>query len=300
MRALMAHGRLAAGGRHEIAATLLDALHESLPGTFAFVRLNDSNGAGPVEAMRAAASWSGTLQAGDLGSVLTGALGNASSKWPANGRAVIEDVDFHLASARLGRKGEFGCCVVGSPRWGFPADVERLALDVCASGATLGLQRARLAEVAATGNERETRLIVDSIPGLIAVLKPSGEVDIANNTLLEYTGRSLEEIKGWGTSDIVHPEDMPHVMQLFMQALASGEPYEWEMRTRRFDGVYQWFHLRGFPVRDGRGCITHWYVLMTQIDDLKRAQDAIRASERNLRLIIDTMPALAWSARPDG
>jgi PAS domain S-box-containing protein len=53
-------------------------------------------------------------------------------------------------------------------------------------------------------------------------------------------------------------------------------------------------------VRDTSGRITGWYVLLTDIDDRKRAEDAVRASERNLNEIINTIPALAWSARADG
>ena len=72
------------------------------------------------------------------------------------------------------------------------------------------------------------------------------------------------------------------------------------MRARRFDGVYRWFQSRGFPLRDTNGHIVRWYNLLIDIDERKRAEEALAASERNLKLIIDTIPALAWSARPDG
>ena len=71
-------------------------------------------------------------------------------------------------------------------------------------------------------------------------------------------------------------------------------------RFRRSDGVYRWFLNCGLPVRDPSGQIARWCVLLTDIDERKRAEDALRASEGNLQLIIDTIPALAWSARPDG
>ena len=150
------------------------------------------------------------------------------------------------------------------------------------------------------GSDRESRQVVDAIPGLVAILTPSGDVEILNSRMLEYFGMALEEANQWATNGIVHPEDVPRIAPVFAHALATGDPYEWEMRVRRFDGVYRWFHLRGRARRDGAGRIARWYVLLTEIDDLKRAQDAIRASEGNLRLIIDTIPALAWSARPDG
>ena len=99
---------------------------------------------------------------------------------------------------------------------------------------------------------------------------------------------------------MTHPEDLPRVVELFTHAIASGEPFEFEVRARRFDGVYRWFQSRGFPLRDTNGHIVRWYNLLIDIDERKRAEEALAASERNLKLIIDTIPALAWSARPDG
>jgi PAS domain S-box-containing protein len=162
------------------------------------------------------------------------------------------------------------------------------------------LTERKRAEQAARESERESRLIVDSIPGLVGTQTPSGDADIVTNRMLEYFGKTLEELKRWDTNDTVHLEDLPRVIQLVTQALASGDPYEYEVRLRRFDGVYRWFQVRGLPLRDTTGRVARWYSLLTDIDDLKRAEDAVRASERNLKLIIDTIPALAWSARPDG
>ena len=156
------------------------------------------------------------------------------------------------------------------------------------------------AEEALRENERESRLIVDTIPGLVAIAAPSGEVEFINNRMLEYFGTSFEAVKQWGTNDTVHPEDLPRSIEVHTRAMTSGDPDEWEARLRRFDGVYRWFQIRCFPLRHTNGRIARWYVLLADIDDRKRAEDAVRASERNLKLIIDTIPALAWSARRDG
>ena len=147
---------------------------------------------------------------------------------------------------------------------------------------------------------RESRLILDSIPGLVALLTATGDVDVVNRQVIEYFGQTLEELRQWGTNDTIHPEDLPHVIDVFSRSIASGSPYEISQRFRRSDGVYRWFQNSGFPLRDANGHIVRWCVLLTDIDERKRAEDALRASERNLKLIIDTIPALAWSARPDG
>ena len=148
--------------------------------------------------------------------------------------------------------------------------------------------------------ERESRVMVDTIPGLVAILTPAGDVDVVNHELVEYCGQPLEAMRQWGMSGTVHSDDLPHVGQVFTQAIAAGDPYDFEARIRRFDGIYRWGQVRGLPLRDTNGRIARWYVVLTDIDQRKRAEDALRASERSLKLIIDTIPALAWSARPDG
>src|SRR4029078_8980514 len=77
--------------------------------------------------------------------------------------------------------------------------------------------------------------------------------------------------KNWGTNDAVHPEDLPRVVELFKRAIASGIPFNHELRLRRFDGEYRWFDNRAVPVRDDTGRIARWYFLLTDIEDRIRA-----------------------------
>jgi PAS domain S-box-containing protein len=139
-----------------------------------------------------------------------------------------------------------------------------------------------------------------SIPGLVSVLTPTGGVDAVNDQLVEYCGRTLEELKQWGTSDTVHPDDLPRVIQIFTQAIASGEPYDFEARLRRFDGAYRWFQVRGLPRRDASGAILRWYALLTDIDERRRTEDALRHSEASFRAIVETTPECVHVIAGDG
>src|SRR6185369_514280 len=56
-------------------------------------------------------------------------------------------------------------------------------------------------------------------------------------------------------------------------------PYEYELRQRRADGVYRWFQSRALPVRDTEGRITGWYMLLTDIDDRKKAEEELSLSK---------------------
>jgi PAS domain S-box-containing protein len=165
--------------------------------------------------------------------------------------------------------------------------------------ASLAEEVARLRE-ALRESERGSRSLLDTIPGLVAMLTPAGEVDAVNNELVEYCGQPLAAMRQWGTNGTVHSDDLPHIVPIFTGAIATGQPYDFEARIRRFDGLYRWCQVRGLPLRDANGRTARWYVLLTDIDDRKRAEDVVRANERNFKLIIDTIPALAWSARPDG
>jgi PAS domain S-box-containing protein len=138
-------------------------------------------------------------------------------------------------------------------------------------GATLDIEELMRAQKALRESERTARSAIDGIAGLVAILAPNGEVETVNRPLFEHFGRSLEELKNWGTSDAVHSEDLPRVLELNMRGLASGLPFDFELRLRRFDGEYRWFDTRVVPIRDDSGRIERWYNLLMDIEDRSRA-----------------------------
>ena len=128
-------------------------------------------------------------------------------------------------------------------------------------------------------SERELRLIVDTIPGLVAILGPRGEVELVNQQVIDYFGRTLAELKQWGTSDAVHPDDLPAVIAAWTHSVETGAPYEFEHRIRRADGAYRWFQSRGHALRDASGRVVRWYNLLTDIDERRQAEAKLRRSE---------------------
>jgi PAS domain S-box-containing protein len=141
------------------------------------------------------------------------------------------------------------------------------------------------AEDALRESERQSRLIVDSIPGFVATFTPAGEVEFVNRQVLEYFGKTLDELKRWGTGGTTYPEDLPRVAELFTRSIASGDPFEFEVRARRYDGVYRWFQSRGFPLRDSHGRVVRWYNLLIDIDTRKRAETQLAGEVRLLEMV---------------
>jgi len=149
-------------------------------------------------------------------------------------------------------------------------------------------------------NELTLRQIVDGISALLAVLTPDGMVEIVNRPILDYFGKTLEELQKWASTDAVHPDDLPAVIAVWSRSLESGQPYDIELRQRGADGVNRWFHVQGLPVRDAEDRIIRWCVLQTDIDARKRAEEALRQSERELRQILDSVPGMIIVANSAG
>jgi formate hydrogenlyase transcriptional activator len=157
-----------------------------------------------------------------------------------------------------------------------------------------------LAEAALQQSEERFRLIVDSIPGFVCTLNAEGEVELLNRQLLEYFGKTTKELKDWSTSDAVHPDDLPRVIDAWRLSVETGQIYDIELRQRRADGVYRWFQSRALPTRDAEGRTTGWYMLLTDIDDRKRAEHALQSNEQSLRMIVDSIPGFVSTANATG
>ena len=150
-------------------------------------------------------------------------------------------------------------------------------------GSIMDITERKRVEGALRARELNLRLILDSIPAPVALMTPSGEVESVNQLVLEYFGKTYEELKRWGTSDSVHPDDLSQAIAVWKEAIETGQPYDVKERLRRFDGVYRWFGVRGFPLRDPDRRILNWCVLLTDIDDREQAAEALRQSEQRWR-----------------
>ena len=130
--------------------------------------------------------------------------------------------------------------------------------------------------------EEEFRVFFRMIPSMVWRAQPDGSVEFQNQRWLDYIGMPAEQTKGWGWTVAIHPGDLPALVKKWRAILAAGEPGEAEARLRRFDGQYRWFLFRAAPLHDEFGNIIKWYGANTDIEDRKRAEDALRRSEAYL------------------
>src|SRR5882762_6030616 len=149
-------------------------------------------------------------------------------------------------------------------------------------------------------SEARLRKIIDTIPTNAWCTLPDGTGIFWNRRWLEYTGLSLEVVRGWGWQNAIHPEDLKEITDKWLGDLAAGQPGEVEGRLRRFDGVYRWFLFRAEPLRDESGNIVNWYGTDTDIDDLKRAEAKLRQDEEELRRMTDAIPQTIFVLNPNG
>src|ERR1700737_1051725 len=132
------------------------------------------------------------------------------------------------------------------------------------------------------GDVQDIRLVVDTIPTLAWSAGPDGSAEFFNQRWLDYTGLSAKQALDSGWEVAIHPDDLPRILETFREALNSVKPFEVEGRFRRFDGEFRWFLFRGSPLRDRSGNVAKWYGTNTDLEERKRAEDALRASEASL------------------
>jgi len=167
-------------------------------------------------------------------------------------------------------------------------------------GTNVDIEDRKRVEEGLRASELSWRQTVDNIPGLVLVTGAMGKVEFLNRRILEYFGKTIEDLKNWDVIDVVHPDDIPRSIEARKKSIEGGQAYELEVRCRRADGVYRWFQVRGVPVRDEENKITARYLLLTDIEDRKRGEEALQSNERNLKLILNTIPTHIYVLNGEG
>jgi PAS domain S-box-containing protein len=197
------------------------------------------------------------------------------------------------------------CVLDDKPRPEGPTPLQMETLQVLAAQVMTLLDLRR-----ALGRQRQSeaqfRAIADSMPQMVWPTLPDGFHDYYNARWYEYTGMPAGSTDGEGWNGMFHPDDQGRAFRLWRECLESGEPYEIEYRLRRHDGVYRWTLGRARPIRDEAGEITRWFGTCTDIDDLKRSDQAkeLLSQElshriKNIFAVVSALIALSARKHPE-
>ncbi|WP_207460569.1 response regulator [Azospirillum sp. SYSU D00513] len=139
--------------------------------------------------------------------------------------------------------------------------------------------RRKWTETALRENEAKFRTLADSIPQLAWMTDPDGSVEWFNKRWYDFSDTGLEEMKGWGWRDVLHPDYAERVVEGYRAALLAGEPWEDTFPLRGRDGEYRWFLSRALPVRNDTGELVAWLGTNTDITERKRTEEALAAAK---------------------
>ncbi|MDQ3138421.1 MAG: PAS domain S-box protein [Gemmatimonadota bacterium] len=212
---------------------------------------------------------------------------------PAWVSAVLGDLDFVRATeARevglhcgvafpVTRRGETHAVIEFLADQAEEPDVELLGL-MTTVGAQVGefMERHR-AEMALERSEVRYRLLVEATSQLVWTSDPAGDIVEELPSWTAYTGQSLQEYRGRGWIDAVHPDDRDAVLAAWRVAVAAREPLrEIEARIRRADAEYGTFALRGVPIFGPGGEVREWVATCTDVSVRKRSEGRLRQADR--------------------
>jgi PAS domain S-box-containing protein len=173
-------------------------------------------------------------------------------------------------------------------------------------GTAIDIEDQKRTETALRDREMELSQLVNMVPSHVWRLTPDGEPTFFNKRMVEYLGLDVAATDKPGVSrlealiETVHPEDAAEFRDTLNRSLVTGESFALRYRLRRADGTYRWMSSRAEPLRDHEGHIVQWYGLCHDIEDQMRADETLRRGERQLRQLIDTVPALIWCTTAEG
>ncbi len=148
--------------------------------------------------------------------------------------------------------------------------------------------------------ERQFRTLAESIPQLVWMADATGYIFWYNERWYEYTGTTREQMEGWGWQTVHDPDILPRVLDRWKDSIAKGEPFEMVFPLRGADGVFRDFLTRVHPVKDQNGAVTRWFGTNTDVTAQRKAELAVRESERRFREMIDALPAAIYTTDAEG
>ena len=145
----------------------------------------------------------------------------------------------------------------------------------------LDISEIRKAQSALKESEVQFRTLAENIPQLAWMADSDGAIFWYNNRWFEYTGTTLEDMRGWGWEKVHHPDFVDAVKAKYRSQIVEQQvPWEDLFPLRSADGEYRWFLSRAVPIRDQQGRIVRWFGTNTDITIQREAEEALEAANR--------------------
>ena len=148
-------------------------------------------------------------------------------------------------------------------------------------------------------SEETLRLLVDGIDALVIIMAADDKLEFVNQRVLDYFGKNADEMTDWRKNGAIHPDDLGQVIAAWTDTVRTGSPYDHVHRFRRFDGEYRWFRVRGRPGRNAQDHIIRWYVILTDIDQAKIAEERLKEQQKELQQVLDLAPQMVAVLGPE-
>jgi|HubBroStandDraft_1064217.scaffolds.fasta_scaffold05718_6 PAS domain S-box-containing protein len=232
----------------------------------------------------------------------TGHEGLANVVHPEEAASLLEKVRTAMVCGKaFEHEARFRRAADGEYRW-FMVRAKPLLDDtgtpVKLYGMMIDIEDRMRAEEAVRRTEKELRDLLEKMPAIAFSARPDGFNDFQSQKWLEYSGLQMEASEGHGWHAAVHPDDLDSHLRNWAASRASGEPFEDEVRHRSATGEYRWFLTRAVPLRDERGKIVKWLGVLADIEDRKRAEEAVKRSEAYLAQAQKLTRTGSWVYKP--
>ncbi|HEY9746354.1 MAG TPA: PAS domain S-box protein, partial [Oculatellaceae cyanobacterium] len=155
-------------------------------------------------------------------------------------------------------------------------------------------------EFALKNSEAHFRRLLDASPLMLWMTNANQEVYFLSQGLADYAGTNKDAFMNSGWQFVLHPDDAEHYKNTVQTHHANHTPFREEVRHIYRDGTYRWVFVTGHPMFGPSGEFIGFFGTITDIEDRKRIELALKKSEEYFRYIVDTSPVMLWIGSQEG
>jgi PAS domain S-box-containing protein len=150
------------------------------------------------------------------------------------------------------------------------------------------------AEIKLIESEKKFRALADNISQMAWIADENANIFWYNKRWYDFTGTSLEDMKGWGWKKVHHPDLIDKVLEEVKVKFETGKTWEGTYFIKGKNTQYRWFLTRAVPIKDEKNKVWRWFGTNTDITEQKELTEALKESEKRFRSLANSSPSLIW------